>query len=90
MFIRFSVRAACTPRAGRHHLVGLRLVLRGADLKRFKESPVFVRHRRSGRETHYRAQPKQLEPVVQWLRDYGAFWQDRLDRLDSLLERMDP
>ena len=49
-----------------------------------------VRHRRNGRETHYRAQPEALEPMVQWLRDYGAFWKDRFDRLESLLERMDP
>lgn len=55
-------------------------------LKRAK----LVRHRRNGRETHYRAQPEALEPVVQWLRDYGAFWNDRFDRLESLLERMDP
>jgi DNA-binding transcriptional ArsR family regulator len=55
-------------------------------LKRAK----LVRHRRSGRETHYRAQPEALEPVVQWLRDYGAFWKDRFDRLEFLLERMDP
>ncbi len=49
-----------------------------------------VRHRRDGRETHYRAQPEALEPVVQWLCDYGAFWKDRFSRLESLLERMDP
>ena len=49
-----------------------------------------VRHRRSGREMHYTAQPEALEPVVQWLRDYGAFWKDRFDQLESLLERMDP
>ena len=55
-------------------------------LKRAK----LVRHRRNGRETHYRAEPEALEPVVQWLRDYGAFWKDRFDRLESLLERMDP
>ena len=55
-------------------------------LKRAK----LVRHRRNGRETHYRAQPEALEPMVQWLRDYGAFWKDRFDRLESLLERMDP
>ena len=55
-------------------------------LKRAK----LVRHRRDGRETHYRAQPEALEPMVQWLRDYGAFWKDRFDRLESLLERMDP
>ncbi len=54
-------------------------------LKRAK----LVRHRRNGRETHYRAQPDALEPVVQWLRDYGAFWKNRFDRLESLLEGMD-
>jgi DNA-binding transcriptional ArsR family regulator len=54
-------------------------------LKRAK----LVRHRRNGRETHYRAQPEALEPMVQWLRDYGAVWKDRFDRLESLLERMD-
>ncbi len=55
-------------------------------LKRAK----LVRHRRNGRETHYRPRPEALEPVVQWLRDYGAFWNDRFDRLESLLERLDP
>ncbi len=49
-----------------------------------------VRHRRDGRKTHYKAQPEALEPVLQWLRDYGVFWKDRFDRLESLLERMDP
>ena len=55
-------------------------------LKRAK----LVRHRRSGRETHYRAQAEALEPLVQWLRDYGVFWRDRFDRLESVLERMEP
>jgi DNA-binding transcriptional ArsR family regulator len=55
-------------------------------LKRAK----LVRHRRQGRETHYRAQPEALTPVVNWLNDYGAFWRDRFDRLESLLERMEP
>ena len=49
-----------------------------------------VRHRRSGRETHYRAQPNALAPMVDWLSQYGAFWRDRFDRLETLLERMDP
>jgi DNA-binding transcriptional ArsR family regulator len=48
-----------------------------------------VRHRREGRETHYRAQPDALAPMVDWLRHYGDFWRDRFDRLESLLERMD-
>ena len=48
-----------------------------------------VRHRRAGRETHYRAQPEALAPMVNWLKDYGAFWNERLDRLETLLGRME-
>ncbi len=55
-------------------------------LKRAK----LVEHRREGRENHYRVQPKALGPIVDWLRDYGAFWRDRFDQLESLLERMEP
>lgn len=55
-------------------------------LKRAK----LVQHRREGRETHYRAQPEALAPIVDWLEHYGAFWHDRFDRLESLLERMEP
>jgi DNA-binding transcriptional ArsR family regulator len=54
-------------------------------LKRAK----LVRHRREGRETHYRAQQDALKPVVDWLRHYSEFWSDRFDRLEKLLERMD-
>jgi hypothetical protein len=53
-------------------------------LKRAK----LVRHRREGRETHYRARPDALTPMVDWLKLYGAFWNDRFDRLEALLERM--
>ncbi|MGA8223082.1 MAG: metalloregulator ArsR/SmtB family transcription factor [Candidatus Acidiferrales bacterium] len=48
-----------------------------------------VRHRHEGRETHYRAQPHALAPMVDWLVHYGAFWHDRFDRLEALLERME-
>lgn len=44
---------------------------------------------REGRETHYCAQAKGLSPLVDWLGLYGAFWRDRLDRLEDLLKRMD-
>jgi hypothetical protein len=27
--------------------------------------------------------------MVGWLRHYGAFWRDRFDRLESLLERIE-
>ncbi len=48
-----------------------------------------VRHRHEGRKTHYSAQPQALAPLVDWMSVYGAFWRDRFDRLESLLERMD-
>jgi DNA-binding transcriptional ArsR family regulator len=54
-------------------------VLKDADL---------VRDRREGRETHYRAQPKALAPLVDWVSVYGAFWSERMDRLEALLKTM--
>jgi len=48
-----------------------------------------VRHRRSGRETHYSARPQGLRPLIDWMSLYGAFWRDRFDQLESLLNRMD-
>jgi DNA-binding transcriptional ArsR family regulator len=48
-----------------------------------------VRHRREGRETHYSAQPRALAPLVDWMSYYGAFWQDKFDRLADVLERLD-
>ena len=48
-----------------------------------------VRDRRDGRETHYSADPQGLAPLIDWMKLYGTFWHDRLDRLESLLNRMD-
>ena len=48
-----------------------------------------VRDRREGRETHYSARPQALAPLVNWMNLYGAFWRDRFDQLESLLERME-
>ena len=48
-----------------------------------------VRDRREGRQTHYSAQPKGLAPLIDWMGVYGAFWRDRIDRLEDLLNRMD-
>jgi DNA-binding transcriptional ArsR family regulator len=48
-----------------------------------------VRDRRAGRQTHYSARPQGLAPLVDWLSLYGAFWRDRFDRLEDLLNRMD-
>ena len=48
-----------------------------------------VRDRRAGRETHYSAEPRALEPLIDWMSHHGAFWRDRFDRLEDLLRRMD-
>ena len=48
-----------------------------------------VRDRRTGRQTHYSAKPLGLAPLIDWMSLYGAFWRDRFDRLESLLDRID-
>jgi DNA-binding transcriptional ArsR family regulator len=48
-----------------------------------------VHDRREGRKTHYSAQPQALAPLIDWMSLYGAFWRDRFDRLEDLLNRMD-
>lgn len=48
-----------------------------------------VRGRRDGRCVYYQVEPKGLRPLVDWITHYRAFWADRLDRLESLLEEMD-
>ena len=53
------------------------------------KSAGLVRDRRAGRETHYRAQPKALAPLMDWTRQMAGFWQGRFDRLEDLLKRMD-
>ncbi len=49
-----------------------------------------VRNCRKGRETHYRARPEALAPLVDWIGHYSAFWQDKFDRLEDVLKRMEP
>ena len=43
----------------------------------------------SGRETHYRARPDGLKPLLGWMRLYSDFWEARFDALEDLLKRMD-
>ncbi|HEX2391954.1 MAG TPA: metalloregulator ArsR/SmtB family transcription factor [Solirubrobacterales bacterium] len=46
-----------------------------------------VSSRRSGREARYELDPRPLTDAVAWIGTVGAEWDDRLDRLRSLLER---
>jgi DNA-binding transcriptional ArsR family regulator len=48
-----------------------------------------VRDRPDGRLVHYRAEPQALTPLIDWMSLYGAFWRDRFNRLEDLLNRMD-
>src|SRR3954464_12378326 len=48
-----------------------------------------VRDRPEGRQVHYSADPKGLAPLVVWMKLYGAFWMERVARLEKLLEKME-
>jgi DNA-binding transcriptional ArsR family regulator len=48
-----------------------------------------VRDRHEGRQTHYSANREALKPLAGWMNEYGAFWKDRFDDLEDLLNRMD-
>ena len=48
-----------------------------------------VTGRRSGRHVYYRMEPRGLEPLVNWIAHYRAFWTERVGRLERLLETMD-
>ncbi|MBP9107052.1 MAG: winged helix-turn-helix transcriptional regulator [Gemmatimonadaceae bacterium] len=49
-----------------------------------------VRGRKAGRSVYYRVDPEGLKPLTDWIQHYRAFWTERIDRLEGLLERMDP
>ena len=48
-----------------------------------------VLERPQGRVVHYRAEPEGLAPLMDWMRFYAVFWDERMDRLEALLNRMD-
>jgi DNA-binding transcriptional ArsR family regulator len=48
-----------------------------------------VRDRHEGRRTHYSAQLRALAPLIDWTKQMAGFWQNRFDRLEDLLNRID-
>ena len=48
-----------------------------------------VRDRPQGRQTHYRALPGALAPLMDWTSEMTSFWEGRFDDLENLLNRMD-
>ncbi len=49
-----------------------------------------VAERPEGRKVHYRADPRGLAPLADWMSHYATFWRERLADLNTLLEDMDP
>lgn len=45
-----------------------------------------VSDRRVGRNRIYRTEPRGLAPLVDWIRHYQLFWDDRVTRLRTLLD----
>ena len=45
-----------------------------------------VVERREGRHIYYRAEPKRLSPLFDWLGHYEAFWRERFGNLERLLK----
>ena len=48
-----------------------------------------VRGRREGRNVYYQVEPRGMKPLIDWITHYRAFWTERVDRLERLLEKMD-
>ena len=48
-----------------------------------------VSARREGRRVYYRVEPHGLQPLLDWVAHYRAFWTERVGRLEQLLETMD-
>jgi DNA-binding transcriptional ArsR family regulator len=49
-----------------------------------------IADRPEGRNVHYRADPKGLAPLVDWMAIYGVFWRERFTNLKALLKENDP
>jgi DNA-binding transcriptional ArsR family regulator len=58
-------------------------------LKSLKQAGL-VAERAEGRNVYYRAARQGLEPLVDWMDHYGAFWRERFLNLHSLLKEIDP
>lgn len=46
-----------------------------------------VHGRREGRRVFYRVEPKGMKPLIDWITHYRAFWTERVDRLEKLLDK---
>jgi DNA-binding transcriptional ArsR family regulator len=57
-------------------------------LRALKEAGL-IAERREGRNAHYRAEPRGLAPLIDWLGIYALFWRERFANLRELLKEID-
>jgi DNA-binding transcriptional ArsR family regulator len=57
-------------------------------LKSLKQAGL-VAERPEGRKVFYRAAPRGLVPLADWMDHYGVFWRESFDRLRTLLKEID-
>ena len=48
-----------------------------------------VKGRREGRSVYYRVEPRGMKPLIDWIEHHRAFWTERVNRLERLLETME-
>jgi len=58
-------------------------------LRSLKQAGLII-DRPEGRNVHYRADPKGLAPLVDWMALYAVFWHERFANLRTLLKEIDP
>jgi DNA-binding transcriptional ArsR family regulator len=58
-------------------------------LKTLKQAGL-VAERPEGRNVFYRAEPRGLAPLVDWMSHYGVFWRERFADLRTLMKEIDP
>jgi DNA-binding transcriptional ArsR family regulator len=58
-------------------------------LRSLKQAGLII-DRAQGRNVFYRAEPKGLAPLFDWMTHYGVFWRGRFDNIRSLLKEIDP
>lgn len=58
-------------------------------LKLLKQAGL-VAERPEGRNVYYRAEPRGLAPLADWMSHYDVFWRERFANLRTLLKEIDP
>lgn len=73
-----------------HSLTGRARISQPAVSKhlRLLKQAGLVHPTREGRETYYAVSKQGVSPLIDWLKYYSAFWEDRFGRLETVLNQM--